>query len=294
MRNTLGRRKNSLTGASFNFGDAGQFRTRSAADVLRQRASDQSERRNRESQRESDDARRRASSCHGHILTHSLWSGVQTAGNCSGDELEDGEPVLRLLCLRHLIVDMICFGRKILRFSILLLAVNATSVVAGQDILPAPPSDRTMIYTLDEANRLMPLPFEAGTTPLKPGVIAKNTQASYIEIKGEHAITTLTSSPRIFLFTTQRNGTHPPFIVWLTPKHGSRRVTAVAQAGLAGFAISSAEIVKPILRVLNKLDGDEVFMELQPRTSLDPGEYAIIGDDLKRIATFRVTTVAMP
>ena len=189
---------------------------------------------------------------------------------------------------------MIWLGRKILWFSVILLALNAISAATGQDILPAPPSDRTLIYTLDEANKLTALPFEVGTTPLKPEAIAKNTKASYVEIKGEHAATTLSSTPRIFLFTTQRTGTHPPFIVWLTPKHGARRVTAVAQAGMAGFAISSAEIVKPILRVLNKFDGEEVFMELRPRTSLDPGEYAIIGDDLKRIATFRVTTVAMP
>lgn len=188
---------------------------------------------------------------------------------------------------------MIWPSRKILGFSVFFLALNAGSTTSGQDFLPAPPSDRTLIYTLDQANRLAPLPFEVGTTPLKPDAIAKNTKASYVEIKGEHAATTLSSSPRIFLFTTQRTGTHPPFIVWLTPKRGARRVTAVAQAGMAGFAISSAEIVKPILRVLNKFEGDEVFMELRPRTSLDPGEYAIIGDDLKRIATFRVI-VASP
>jgi hypothetical protein len=34
--------------------------------------------------------------------------------------------------------------------------------------------------------------------------------------------------------------------------------------------------------------GEEVFIELRPRGSLVPGEYAIIGDDLARIATFRV------
>jgi hypothetical protein len=35
-------------------------------------------------------------------------------------------------------------------------------------------------------------------------------------------------------------------------------------------------------------------MEIRPRTSLVPGEYAIIGDDLTRIATFRVATESMP
>ena len=74
--------------------------------------------------------------------------------------------------------------------------------VLGQDFLPAAPSDRTLIYTLDEANHLTPLPFEVATTPLKVDAIAKNTKASYVELKGEHAAATLSASPRIFLFTT--------------------------------------------------------------------------------------------
>ena len=121
--------------------------------------------------------------------------------------------------------------------------------------------------------------------------MAKRTRTSYVELKGEHAATTLTSTPRIFLFTTQGTGKHPPFIVWLTFKRGARRATAVAQAGFAGFAISSEEIVKPTVRVLASF-GVEVFMELRPRTSLVPGEYAIIGDDLTRVATFRVVADA--
>jgi hypothetical protein len=56
---------------------------------------------------------------------------------------------------------------------------------------------------------------------------------------------------------------------------------------MSGYAVSSEEIIKPTIRVLTK-EGDEVFMEVRPRVSLMPGEYAIIGDDLARIATFRV------
>jgi len=33
-------------------------------------------------------------------------------------------------------------------------------------------------------------------------------------------------------------------------------------------------------------------MELRPRVSLMPGEYAIIGNDLTRVATFRVIAAA--
>ncbi|HXT62387.1 MAG TPA: hypothetical protein VN696_05055 [Pyrinomonadaceae bacterium] len=163
----------------------------------------------------------------------------------------------------------------------------------AQEFLPSPPADKTLIYILDADHKLAPLPFEAGHTPLKISETAKSSKTSYLEISGEKAATTLPASPRLFLFTSERQGTHPPFIVWLTPRRGARRARAVTQAGMAGFAIDSAEIVMPTVRVLAK-SGDEVFMELGPRTSLMPGEYAIIGNDLTRIATFRVATASMP
>ena len=172
--------------------------------------------------------------------------------------------------------------------SLTLLAPAARS----QEFLPSPPSDRSLIYTLDEQNRLVPLPFEQGQTPLRPEQVAKSTRISYIELKGEHAATIFgTATPRLFLFTYQRPGAHPPFLVWLTPHKGARRVTAIAQRGMSGFAISSEEIIKPTIRGLVK-EGELVFMEVRPRVSLMPGEYAIIGDDLARIASFRVVTAA--
>ena len=168
------------------------------------------------------------------------------------------------------------------------------TVISAQEFLPSPPSDRMLIYILDNDHKLMPLPFESGSTPLHSNTVAKETRTSYIEIKGEHATTILSPMQRWFLFTSQRAGTHPPFLVWLTPHKGSRRVTVVAQKGLSGFAIASEEIVKPSVRVLARLEGDEIFMEGRPRASLAPGEYAIIGGDLTRIATFRVAETTTP
>ena len=83
-------------------------------------------------------------------------------------------------------------------------------------------------------------------------------------------------------------------LAWFAAQGSKARflVTAITQAGLAGLAISSDEIVKPTIRVIATV-GDKAFMELRPRTSLVPGEYAIIGDDLARIATFRVATNTM-
>jgi len=162
--------------------------------------------------------------------------------------------------------------------------VNANT----QEFLPAPPADHSLVYVLDPHNKLTPLPFESATTPLRVSEVAKNSRNAYLELKGEHAATVLSPDQRIFLFTFQRAGVHPPFIVLLTSHHGNRRATATTQRGLAGLAIPSEEMARPSVRVLAK-NGDEAFMELRPRVSLMAGEYAIIGDDLTRVATFRVT-----
>jgi hypothetical protein len=181
---------------------------------------------------------------------------------------------------------------RILAAVVVMFAANFWNA-RGQDFLPSPPSDKTLIYILDSQNNLVALPFETGHTPLKITDKAKNSKTSYLEISGEKAATVLPAMPRIFLFTSERQGTHPPFIVWLESQRRGRRATAITQAGMTGFAIDSAQIVKPTVRVLAK-SGDEVFMELRPRISLEPGEYAIIGDDLTRIATFRVAAESMP
>ena len=162
----------------------------------------------------------------------------------------------------------------------------------AQEFLPSPPADRALIYVLDDQNNLVPLSFEQGQTPLHSDQVAKNTKVSFIELKGEHSAATLMTTPRLFLFTSGRQGTHPPFLVWLAPHRGARRVTAIAQKGMPGFAVDSEAIIKPTIRVLAPLDLDQVFVELRPRSSLIAGEYAIIGDDLTRIATFRIVARA--
>ena len=176
--------------------------------------------------------------------------------------------------------------------SVAIAPLSPGAASSTQEFLPSPPTDRTPVYVLGRENKLVPLPFEPGLTPLRSDAVAKETKTSYIEIKGEHAATILSDMPRWFLFTSQRAGTHPPFLVRLTPHKGARRVTVVAQKGLSGFAVSSEEIVKPSVRVLTRLEGDDIFMEGRPRASLAPGEYAIIGNDLTRIATFRVTELS--
>lgn len=182
---------------------------------------------------------------------------------------------------------------RLIYFKILLVIVGFVvgSVVLAQELLPSPPPDHSLIYVLDQQNKLTALPFEQAHSPIHPNDVAKSTKSSYLELKGEHAAAVLAPTQRIFVFVTDRGGAHTPMIVWLTPHHGARRVTVTTQRGLAGFAISSDQIVKPAVRGLTK-NGDEVFMELRPRVSLMPGEYAIIGGDLSRVATFRVSVAS--
>jgi len=176
---------------------------------------------------------------------------------------------------------------------VVLLLFSALAKLGAQEVIPSAPADRSLIYILDDQNKLAPLPFEQGQTPLRADTIARNEKVSYIELKGEHSATVMKAGVRLFLFTNERQGTHPPFLVWLGGHRGARRVTAVTQPGLRGFAIASEEIIKPTVRVLAR-EGDMVFMELRPRASLVPGEYAIIGDDVTRIATFRVVESSQP
>ena len=173
--------------------------------------------------------------------------------------------------------------------TILLAAALVLAQAAAQETLPAPPADRALIYFADEhQSALTPLVFEEASTPLHVEEVAKGDKRSYVELKGEHAQTVITSlEPRFYLFLPDEPNAKPPFLVSLTAKRGARRVTAMAQKGYAGFAIDSEEIIKPHYRVI-KREGGMQFIEFRPREPLLYGEYAIIGTDLQRVATFSV------
>lgn len=162
------------------------------------------------------------------------------------------------------------------------------SASTAQETFPAPPADRTLIYFADEKSTLTPLVFETGATPLHTDSVATSDKLSYVELKGERAVTVITSDqPRFYLFLPDKPDVKPPFLVRLTEKKGARRVSAMAQKGYKGFAIPAEEIIKPHYRILAR-DGGMQFMEIRMREPLMSGEYAIIGTDLQHIATFRL------
>ena len=157
-----------------------------------------------------------------------------------------------------------------------------------QNTYPSPPADRSLIYLADEKNALVPLPFETASTPLRLNEVARSDKRSYLELQGTHGATSIQSSaPRFYLFVMDKQGVRPPFIVRLTEKGKARRVAALTQKGFSGFAVPSEEIIRPRLLVLKREDG-MLFMQVSPREPLAPGEYAFVGADPSRIATFRI------
>ncbi|HEY0322538.1 MAG TPA: hypothetical protein VGC66_16400 [Pyrinomonadaceae bacterium] len=157
-----------------------------------------------------------------------------------------------------------------------------------QNTYPEPPADRTLIYLADDKNALSALPLEAATTSLRVNEVARSNKRSYLELQGEHAATAIGNPlPRFFLFVKDVQGVRPPFIVRLTEKKKGRRVDALTQKGMSGFAVPSEEIIRPRLLVLKREDG-MLFMQVSPREPLAPGEYAFVGADPARISTFRI------
>jgi len=171
---------------------------------------------------------------------------------------------------------------------LLLLVLGVGGRARSQDAVPAVPADQSLVYFTDEQGKLSPIPFEVGHTPLNPLEIAKEDKTSYVEVPGPDSKTTVrTSDPRIYLFVSGQPNTHPAFLVQFIVRKGLRRVTALTERGRSGYAIASEQIVKPHYRVLANQNG-MLFMEIRPRTPLAEGEYAIMGSDLSRVATFRV------
>lgn len=177
-------------------------------------------------------------------------------------------------------------------------SVHATphaSLRTAQQPFPPAPADHTLVYIEDVNKGLAPLPFEPGVMPINTDEVAKSDRVSYIELKGASAATTInTIAPHFYVFVPERVDEHPPFLVRVAARGGARRVKAMLQKGLRGYAFASEDIIKPHYRVLGHADGGLVYMEIRPRVPLDEGEYAIVGSDLQHIATFRVAFASKP
>jgi len=190
----------------------------------------------------------------------------------------------------------------LLLFSIVALLFGLTlgpgaGYVFAQEKFPDPPSDLTRIYYLDSANGLLVLPFEPAVTSLNVFAPADRDKIERIRIKGPRATTVLRGGDlRFFVFVADRMDPPPHQLVRLSA-HNSTRTLAVSvlrgRRGYAPFDNDNIRIERKVIQRLRVQAGPSRFlfvnyMQLRPLQPLSPGEYAIIGDSLADIATFRI------
>ncbi len=159
------------------------------------------------------------------------------------------------------------------------------------------PSDATRVYYKNAQDRFVPLPFESSITPVNPFVPAPKDKVSFAELKGSQASTALTNhDPHFYVFVADRWDPPPHQLIHLTGKKSTRRFTVISLKGRKGYSPLENESIRLEYRLLERLPVEIVkgrslfinYMEIHPRRQLTPGEYAIIGDSLSDIATFRI------
>lgn len=180
---------------------------------------------------------------------------------------------------------------------ILFTLVTPGSVSLQQEKYPEPPADLTRVYYLNPDQTLVALPFEPGLTSIDVFRPAPRDKIERVLIKGRSATTILrTDEAQFFVFVGDRMDPPPHQLVRLTVR-GSYRALPVSvirgQKGYAPFAIDNVALDRNVIERLRVEAGRGRilfvnYMRLRPRQRLTPGEYAIIGDSLADLATFRI------
>jgi hypothetical protein len=197
----------------------------------------------------------------------------------------------RVLCLRRVgIISVVFFT-----------AINSISTVrvayVRQEPFPDPPSDLTRIYYLTADKQLLPLPFEAGMTSLNVFVPALEDKVTHVRISGATAQAMLTNdNARFFVFVADRMDPPPHQLVRLTSRGANRdlKISVIKdRRGYAPFEEDNIRLERRLLKRMRVQAGANRFlfvnyMQLRPLQPLPPGEYAIIGDSLADMATFRI------
>jgi hypothetical protein len=178
-----------------------------------------------------------------------------------------------------------------------LLAPTATGGTNRSQGFPEPPTDLTRVYYLSADNKLLPLPFESGGTLLNVFLPAKRDEIARAVLKGSTARTVLTNNnPRFYVFVADKMDPPPHQLVRLTSKRSARELAISVIKGRKGYAPFESDNVTLEHRILARLrvetsKGRYIFvnyMQIRPLATLPPGEYAIIGDSLSDMATFRI------
>lgn len=165
-----------------------------------------------------------------------------------------------------------------------------------QNRFPDPPNDLTRIYYLND-NKLVALPFEEGITSLNVFVPAVADKVTQVRVKGTSAEIALTNNDlRFYAFVADRMEPPPHQLVRLTTTKSNRQLKISVVKGRDGYAPFESDTIGLEHRLLERLRVSAGpnrilfvnYMELRPKIALTPGEYAIIGDSLADMATFRV------
>lgn len=194
--------------------------------------------------------------------------------------------------------------RKLAAVLALLAAFPVTSSSAGaeagrrfQKAFPEPPSDATRVYYLGAENKLLPLPFEQATNPVDVFHPAQQDKVVRLRIIGQTAETVvINNSPSFYVFVADRMDPPPHLLVRLASKESRRELAISMTKGRKGYGSFESDTVQLERRLLERLEMEAGknrilfvnYMQLRPMKPLAPGEYAIIGDSLADIATFRV------
>jgi len=188
-------------------------------------------------------------------------------------------------------------SRNHLLFATGLLALFALPAIAQQSF-PDPPADLTKIYVLNDTNDLSALPFEPGVTTINVFQPAVEDKVTRVRVAGPTAATVLRNTDlRFFVFVADRMDPPPHQLVRLTAGKSERSLKISVVRGRKGYAPFDEDNIRLQRRILKRLSvpaggGRMIFvnyMELRPTQPLPLGEYAIIGDSLADIATFRVS-----
>lgn len=174
---------------------------------------------------------------------------------------------------------------------------RAGAKLVTQKRFPDPPGDLTRVYYTNGENQLLPLPFESGAVSVNVFIPAKEDKVVRVPIKGRTAATALPSKElRLYVFVADRMDPPPHLLVRLAKGKTQRELTISVIKGRKGYAPFESDNIKLDRRLLERLSvpagaGRFLFvnyMEIRPLQLLKPGEYAIIGDSLADLATFRI------
>lgn len=189
-------------------------------------------------------------------------------------------------------------GRLIFRpLGLTALLVFSLSATPAQNSFPDPPNDLTRIYYLSDKDGLIALPFEVGAAAVNVFQPAIEDKVTRVRVPGAKAETVLANDGlRFFVFVADRMDPAPHQLVRLSAGKSDRSLKISVLKGRKGYAPFDEDNIRLQKRILKRLNvpagpGRMIFvnyMELRPLQPLPPGEYAIIGDSLADMATFRI------